>query len=154
MVNLSEIVFSEVDSLRRNLPKNVSLEVDLMPVLPDMYSHDDEWNILSGLINLIQEMRQHANPQKVRIAVSVRPRVQVVEVAWGGKPLDEIHLCLINNRYMYGANSVEFPRTSGTMIAGFYLKRVGATVRMENFNDQDYRVRNIIEFPFDYRIKE
>ena len=150
MATISEIVLSEF----RSLSKEIDLDTDLNPVLPDFYDFESEYPIVLGLINLKMEMMEYGKPTKVRVSTRSRRGMQVVEIAWDGKPIDKDYLGLINSRYKWGAERKDEPKISGTMIAGYFLNKVGARIRIENFEDDGYRVRNIVEFPFDYKTEK
>ena len=93
----------------------------------------------------------HSQSDRRRVKTTLEGDVQILELAWNGDPLPEDVLDMINNGYREGAKLKDEPFRSGTRIAGYFLNRFKGNIRIENFQDGVYMVRNVVELPLNYK---
>lgn len=120
----------------------------LLRETPKIY---DSLDLGDSIGNLVNEIQMHSQSDRRRVKTTLEGGVQILELAWNGDPLPEHVLDGINNGYQEGAKLKDEPLRSGTRIAGYFLDKFKGKVRIENFRDELYVVRNIVELPLNYK---
>lgn len=146
MDSLNGLVKIIVESWANDYEKEFRLSENL----PKIYNFTDYLEIGKGITELVCEILQHGRGDKLRLTTSLEGGIQILELAWNGKSLDEDTLIKINQNYADGKRSESLPERSGTKRAGFFLKNYGE-IMIENYKDGLYAVRNIVNLPTQYR---
>lgn len=103
--------------------------------------------IRNGLSELGNEVNHHGHCTKAKVSTEKGYNEERVILAWDGPALADDLVQRINDSYRIGAESMHLPFRHGTQIAGFWFGFVNARIIIENYQDGDYRVRNIVHFP-------
>lgn len=130
------------------------VEFDLSDELPGIYPTEDISALFNALNNLIGEIIKHCmvsyTKNKARVKTIIEGNIQILELAWNGDKLSEDEIEMINAAYQEGSGLSYEPSFSATRIAGYCLNKFGGKIRIENFEDGIYSVRNRVELPVDY----
>ena len=130
--------------------RDVQIEFSLQD-LPDIYQGEEYNAVVLGVGNIAREIDHHSESKHRRVTTSLEEDLQKVELAWDGPKIDDITIKRINLGYTTGRQLSNQPHQSGTLIASFFLNKVKGRVRIENFQNGIYVVRNVIELPVNYK---
>ena len=128
------------------LPVHKTVEYHLADELPKIYDDTAIEQIRYGLSELGHEILRHSDCTRVKVSTERHEATQSVLIAWNGPHLAGDLVQRINDSYRIGAESRSMPERHGTQIAGHWFGFVNGVVRIENYKDGIYRVRNVIEF--------
>lgn len=97
------------------------------------------------IFNLASEVNDHTRAENRRVKSSLQGKNVLVELAWDGEPLSQDVIDEVNSRYLGE------PGYSGSRLAGDFARELGGEIKIENFSDDLYTVRNIIRLPRDFK---
>jgi len=131
----------------RNPP---AVDWKLSPEMPKIYVPQSvPQRLVSELISSLEENIFHHNAVD-RMRVETRSgTMQTLEFAWDA-PLSPERIAEINSRYGWGRQLKEKPTSGmhlGTRAIGYCVAQLGGRVKIENFRDGLYVVRNVVELP-------
>jgi len=112
---------------------------------PPIFSDDVIYGISKSIFHLATEVNDHTEAKQRRVRTSLDNERFSIELAWDGTPLSPEQINEINNKYSGKG------RYSGSQLAGGQVRKLGGKITIENFLDNPYTVRNIIEIPIDSR---
>lgn len=133
------------------LPDRYEIKYALCEDMPEIYDNLSKdiavAQICNGLGELTAEINQHGKGKKAKVSTEKDASAQRLILSWDGPCLSSDLIDRINASYQEGAKCLYMPSRCGTQIAGNWLNLAGGTIRIENFQDPPYTVRNVIELP-------
>jgi len=135
--------------------RDIHTEYALSDGMPDIYNPPHRKNLGIGLINIVCEINDYDDGDRRRVKTYIEKDEQILELATNGSTLPQCLIDKLNARYEAGASEANSPQYYGSKIAGHYLSKVGGSVTIENFVDENkgYSVRTVVRLPLDYAKK-
>lgn len=122
--------------------QDIKLELDSN--LTRQYTSEEFTQIGVGLTNVFREMNEHRGPN-ILARTSQDKQNEILEVLAEGQELNQQTIALLTRSY--SGEHVHRIKVSGSYYAGEYLRKVNATISIENCNEGIYTVRNKILIP-------
>lgn len=126
--------------------KNYSPKIEWDMTISDvLLSKEIILPLYKTIINLSAEVNDHTQAQERRVRTLVSEEGYLVELAWSGEQIDKELIEVINRNYSGEGHK------SGSKRSGMFAEKIGVKIRIENFLDNRYIARNIIEIPTNSR---
>ena len=150
MESLNHIVQRYVEVNKRNFEqKNIVAELALCQDMPELYTDFAIGTPLTRALSQLSLEVEDANPTKVRYQTSYERQVQRLDISHNGRPIPQWNLDFLNGFLddIYEGKREWHEWRHGNLIAGQFVKAYGGRIRLENIDENGYRVRTTLEIP-------
>jgi hypothetical protein len=150
MESLNIIVQRSVEANKKMFEhKGINVELDFDPYMPELY---DDFTIGTPLNKTLSQLNlelEDAKPTKSLYQTSFESGIQKLKILHNGKTIPQHDLDYLNgflDDIYEGRRQWPYWRY-GNLIAGQAIKSYGGRIRLENIDENGYKVRTTVEIP-------
>jgi hypothetical protein len=151
MESLNNIVQRSVEANKMLFEcKGITVKLDFDPDMPEIYDGFTVGTPLNNALSQLNAEIDDANPTKTLYRTSFESGVQKLKILHNGKAIPQDDLGYLN-RILDGIYEgwIQWPPCwrHGNLIAGQAIKAYGGRIRLENIDEDGYKVRTTMEIP-------